>query len=455
MSAFLCFCRRFLQLIGFLAILPAFAEPSPVVGEATLVIGVASIVAEDGASSVVARGTSVHVGDRIETEAGGHVHLRFVDGGRVSVRPASRLLIENYTRSTAGQASPGAIKFRLEEGVVRSITGAWGEAARERFRLNTPVAAIGVKGTDFIARFANGVTYASVYTGAITMTPLNGGCSTTVGPCLNGAERLLAADTPGQVLELARQQATASLIPVADQIARSYVQAQSVVAITAPASASSVVAATVGAATGTAVRTETVANEQQVFTMLQESQKSLPNFSPTGGPQFAWGRWTFNPESPANAPPGDAVSVAMDAARSAGMAAAGISSLDGQYRLFRDPSIPFNIALLQGVKAEFRLAGGAAQLARPGGVVVEPASIDAGSLSVDFSRAAYETSLRVSNRTINAITLGEAGKIDAATGVLRGANTYGAVSGDGTSAAYSFARDLAAGRLSGITLWGR
>ena len=33
---------------------------------------------------------------------------------------------------------------------MRSITGQWGEAARDRFRLNTPIAAIGVRGTDFI-----------------------------------------------------------------------------------------------------------------------------------------------------------------------------------------------------------------------------------------------------------------------------------------------------------------
>ncbi|MBU3740560.1 MAG: hypothetical protein FGM55_16620, partial [Rhodoferax sp.] len=120
-----------------------------VVGEASLVIGVARLLAADGSVRPVVRGDAVREGDRIETEAGGHVHLRFIDGGRLAVRPSSRLLIENYSQTAAPEQ--GAIRFRLDEGVVRSITGAWGEAARERFRLNTPVAAIGVKGTDFIA----------------------------------------------------------------------------------------------------------------------------------------------------------------------------------------------------------------------------------------------------------------------------------------------------------------
>jgi hypothetical protein len=50
------------------------------------------------------------------------------------------------------------------------------------------VAAIGVKGTDFLVRSDANSTAASVYTGAITVTPLTNGCTTSVGPCLNGNE---------------------------------------------------------------------------------------------------------------------------------------------------------------------------------------------------------------------------------------------------------------------------
>lgn len=183
-----------------------------VVGEATFVIGAASILQEDGSSRALDRGAAVRVGDRIETKAGGHVHLRFVDGGRLSVRPASRLHIESYSHS-AQQPQLGAIKFRLDEGVVRSITGSWGEAARERFRLNTPVAAIGVKGTDFVVRSDMERTAASVYTGAITLTPLaNNGCGASVGPCISGHEKLLSDDMKGQILEYSRRDATPLLV---------------------------------------------------------------------------------------------------------------------------------------------------------------------------------------------------------------------------------------------------
>lgn len=232
--------------------------PSAVVGEATLVIGVSRITGADGSVREAQRGTELRVGDRIETQPGAHVHLRFVDGARVSVRPASRLVVEQYAPAqppagTAAGAAPGAIKFRLEEGVVRSITGAWGEAARDRFRLNTPVAAIGIKGTDFVVRSVADSTAASVFTGAIVVAPLAGACAASVGPCANGSEKLLSADMKGQMLELHRSQATPRLVPAVDLMA----MARSVPAATpaaptatAPATATTATATPATAATG-------------------------------------------------------------------------------------------------------------------------------------------------------------------------------------------------------------
>ncbi len=208
------------------AMLPAVARATvappmlaTVVGEATLVIGQSRIIAADGSSREIQRGAELRVGDRIETRSGAHVHVRFVDGGRVSVRPASRLVVEQYAPAESAGAAPGAIKFRLEEGVVRSITGAWGEAARERFRLNTPVAAIGVKGTDFVVRATGESTAASVFAGAIVLSPLTEACQATLGPCASGVEKLLTADMKGQMLELHRDQPSPRLVPAVDLMA--------------------------------------------------------------------------------------------------------------------------------------------------------------------------------------------------------------------------------------------
>ena len=111
------------SLLGVATSLVAAQNPPDLVGEVTLLIGQAQVIGTDDVVRPVERGLAVRTGDRIETQAGGHVHIRFVDGARVSVRPASRLQIESYSYS-AQEPQRSAIKFRLDEGVIRSITGA-------------------------------------------------------------------------------------------------------------------------------------------------------------------------------------------------------------------------------------------------------------------------------------------------------------------------------------------
>lgn len=462
---------------------------APIVGVATLVIGVARVISPSGEAATVDRGTPIRVGDRVETQAGGHVHLRFVDGGRVSVRPSSRLQIENYSHS-ADVPALNAIKFRLDEGVVRSITGTWGEAARDKFRLNTPVAAIGVKGTDFVARTRGGTTFASVYAGAIALTPLAGGCQGSLGPCLNGAEKLLTADMKGQTLELARMQGTAQVVPSIEHIALGTRTTAAPAASTKLSDADPTVVEKV-------VASEQKVNAVQTFLAAVGPVTAPGAGSGSGGSaggadtaggstpivatrppvvdQLAWGRWgtydvTGSPV-PVAAPIGDKISIAsvtpvnnggpgptvlMDASKAGWeyVSPGSVAQLDSGYRIFRDPAA--GSAPISGeVKADFRLAGAAANLTRAGGVL-EAASVDKGTLSMDFVRNTYDTSLTITNPTIKTVTLEEkGGTIDKATGVLTSPHTSGIVTNDRSQAAYYFNRTLTEGELKGITLWGR
>jgi hypothetical protein len=106
--------------------------------------------------------------------------------------------------------------------------------------------------------------------------------------------------------------------------------------------------------------------------------------------------------------------------------------------------------------ANFRLAAGNAQLATRG--LTEAVQINGGTLNVDFSKATFATSLNMSNPTMGADTLQASGTVQP-NGVMRGsgANTFmaGALSLDAKEAGYFFEKSISAGRLSGITLWGR
>ncbi len=413
----------------------AFAQPGAIVGEATLVIGVGRAINADGVAQPLSKGMPVKVGDRIETEAGGHVHIRFVDGARLSVRPSSRLSVEDY-RYDPQQSSQSAIKFRLDEGVVRSITGTWGEAARDRFRLNTPIAAIGIKGTDFVVRTEAERTFASVFAGAIVFAPLDAACRGTLGPCQNGREQVLSAEMQGQMLELNRQRERPQLVPAVDLMVRNERNAPVRLAGTAETRADYLEKVTANEARTTDVITSTA-------TSPAVTQATTPS-----APQLGWVRWNW-----ATPMSGDAFSQAFEAALQKGWEA---SIGNGAYALFRQPVAQMTVA--PGITSvDFKLANAAAQFQRNDQRFPEAAQVNGGTLNVDFVRSNFTTTLNVSNPSIGADTLNASGAVRS-NGVFLGTGNgfvAGALSGDGRQAGYLFEKSFSQGQLSGVTLWGR
>ena len=437
--------------------LAADAQPGQdTVGEASMIIGAVRVMSGDGVARVLERGSPIKVGDKIETGEGGHVHIRFVDGGRLSVRPSSRLQVENYGRST-DQPALMAIKFRLDEGVVRSITGSWGEAARDRFRLNTPVAAIGIKGTDFVVKTDINNTLASVHTGAIMLTPLASGCQTSLGPCQNGSEKLLTEDMKGLMLALGRLQVIPQIVPAVDLLAQR----------ARPASADTIAKA------DPALKTEgnrsdvnnerAVVNESRAVDVVAISKSTSaaqqvaavpvpPVVLPVEVKQLVWARLA------AIAPDGDTISRSFaDALQNGRQGTVG----NVAYSLFRDvPGAGPAILTSSDTSANFRLAGAAAQLVRTdrGVDFIEPVQVGGGTLNVDFAKSTFATQLSVSNARIGAESIVSNGVIKP-NGVLQsqGGNAFtsGALSLNGKEAGYFFSRAITAGQLSGITQWGR
>lgn len=419
----------------------AMSEPTPpaIVGEATMVIGTARITNALGQTVAADKGAAIRVGDRIETEAGGHVHLRFVDGGRVSVRPASRLQIESYNHSSDKPAL-SAIKFRLDEGVVRSITGAWGEAARDRFRLNTPMAAIGVKGTDFIVKAAPGTTSVSVYTGAVLLAPLAGGCQATLGPCLNGGEKLLSEDMKGQMLELNRQHASAQLVP-----AEGLAQSRKTLVASSEGGRSGKTLHADAAPYGDIGADKAMVSESRGATAIAANQR--PHAA-----QLVWGRWASPME-------GDTFSQSFEEARLNRESTVG----NGAYGLFREsPVDATGVASVSPAQAEgvanFRLTSSAASHLVDSSLKTYAARVDSGALSVDFSRATFATQLSVSGTHLGTESVRADGVV-LSSGVLQSrsgdAFVAGALSNDRKEAGYFFEKAVPSGSLTGITLWGR
>lgn len=496
------------SLSGLLMLAPYVWASSPTVGEATLVIGQARIVGADGAVTAAHVGSPVRVGDKIETQAGGHVYLRFVDGANLSVRPMSRMLIESYSHNSQ-QPQLGAIKFKLEEGMARSITGAWGEAARDRFRLNTPVAAIGVRGTDFTVRSDTERTTATVYTGAIVLAPLSNGCAQTVGPCQTSSATLLSGDMRGQMLELASRDHAPLLVantalarmsrpspapmpeltvasvgraalsdpaenrhdgsPPPIKILDSETRGAAVASLDIPPPPAPVPAPEPPIAQAPVPVAPTpvappVAPPVVDAPIAQAPAEPPPApVMPIGPPQvkqLSWARFPWTPSPNADA---DAFLLAFTQASQAGLARLERVGSNGAYALMQTPSTGTGTLLSSSVQQErvvdFRLANATAHLLPPASwEKAESVAVLGGHFQVDFSRAMFQTSLALQGNKVGTQRIQSSGDI-LASGSLKAtsgdASLFGAITADRQEAAYAFEKLLPVGALRGVTLWGR
>ncbi len=494
--------NHFFSTINFLAVLVASLVGIGVahgqsaglaVGEVTLHIGQAVVVSSSQASEVVRRGTLIHAGDRIETAEGGHVHIRFLDGALVSVRPTSRLVVEDYQYNPQ-QVKQSLVRFRLDKGVTRAISGAAAEGAKDRFRLNTPLVAIGVRGTDFVVSTQVNQTIATVNQGAIVMTPFGEGCSPqALGPCGSAFTRLLTAEMVNTRMEFRNTLAQPELKPFnglkppdmsvaladprpsADPAATSreisrqartpaagddVVTAALVQSAVKSASDASMAVAPPQVPPAPIVVTPVVVPPVVVAPVVVPPVVVVPVVVapvvvpapvvvvpapvPLPPPQLAWGRWH------------SAALDATDFASSRSEAGQGRNATvgDNDFILYRNPS---GAAVSPTGVANFDLQQAHARFTSPSGALL-PAQVQSGSLMINFGTSAYQTGLNVTSAATGNVGLQASGYINgdgffssrSATQVVAGA-----VANDGKSAGYLFEKAAAGGILSGITLWSR
>lgn len=446
------------------AVVPAHARPGVVdaVGEVTLTVGKAMIVGADGTATAVRRGASVHAGDRVETAEGGHVHIRFVDGALVSVRPTSRLVVEDYQYNPV-QIEQSLVRFRLDRGVARAISGAAAEGARERFRLNTPLVAIGVRGTDFVVRAGEGQTQAYVNQGAIVMAPFGEGCQPqAIDPCGSVTAKLLTAGMGDMLLEFRDNFAQPQIKPInsllpsikptavadARPSAGDGLAARDLAAHNGMGEEAVVAVMVRGAVSGAGERDVAVGpvpvQPSEPVVPVQPSEPVVP-VQPPAPPQLAWGRWS------AAARVSD-ISVTRDQARLGRVVTVG----NNDYALYRAENGPAFLAQSLG-SASFVLQQSQAQFTSAG-AQVQPAQVLGGSLTLDFAARQFSTALNLTSAATGPASLQAAGFLRE-DGLFNSRSSTQAVAGavalDARTAGYLFEKAAAGGMLSGITLWGR
>jgi hypothetical protein len=100
----------------------------------------------NGGSRALKQGDFIYINDEIITSNRSFAVLQFEDGAKVTVRPDSTLVIEQYVyNGNDGDAAT----LSLVEGGLRVITGAMAKSNPENYKVRTPVALMGVRGTEF------------------------------------------------------------------------------------------------------------------------------------------------------------------------------------------------------------------------------------------------------------------------------------------------------------------
>jgi hypothetical protein len=112
---------------------------------------------------------TVTSGMTIRTGSDSHAVLKFEDGQVVSLQPNSTFLVREYIYNPQ-QVEKSNIVFSILKGGMRFVTGLIGQRNRNAFRLATPQATIGIRGTDFFAVLTNNGLYNQVLSGSISVT---------------------------------------------------------------------------------------------------------------------------------------------------------------------------------------------------------------------------------------------------------------------------------------------
>lgn len=412
-----------------------FNQPE-LAGHVTLVIGQALATNKNNEQRELKRDDDVYSGETIETSLGGHVHLHFVDDGIISLRPSSRLVIELYHYDKQ-QANNSAIRFTLQSGVLRSISGKATEADHERFRLNTPITAIGVLGTDFIVRAEPEKIWAGVYSGAIAIAPLSEQClASSLGTCA-GATRLSEL-MGGVMLEFRHGKVQEKLVPLNPAILSKSKPIDAENKDNAMLAATSTTSTSAGRIT-------------PIDIVVVDALTALPPVVAQPSP-FVWERWFWMPQSP-----GDTLSKPIGGVADAHFTGAG-NTYAGLYS-----TAPLTEIQPQTGIYDFSLAQGQVSFTGNGASYLPTAAnpglaqLTAASLHVNFGTQTFNTQMAMSYQTISAnLNLSGAIQNNGYFGLQNVAGTStvaGSIAGNGAYAAMAFMQQVPAGTFTGLTDW--
>lgn len=178
---FISILRHFFSILICAAPLCFSQSAWAIAGTIQVLIGTARISQHTGQDRPALRGDNLYEGDTVATHANSNVQIRMIDDSVIWVRPDSRFKIERYQSNQHGAAKNEAA-LRLISGTMRQVTGAIGKGAPADYKLSTPNATIGIRGTEFDASYLSPQAAAQANTAPGTYNRVYVGATVLEGP---------------------------------------------------------------------------------------------------------------------------------------------------------------------------------------------------------------------------------------------------------------------------------
>lgn len=157
-----------ISLVVILALLlctAAMVFAGVVAGTVTHMSGPLAAQKANGKIKSLAVNSPVEEGDLLVAEKRTYARIKFTDGSEVTLKPGSQFRVDRYSYDQ-GKPKEDAAVYNLVKGGLRTITGQVGKRGdKDSYRMKTPTATIGVRGTVYDVHFCQGDSCGAVQPG--------------------------------------------------------------------------------------------------------------------------------------------------------------------------------------------------------------------------------------------------------------------------------------------------
>lgn len=173
--------NKFLACLGLsiACFMVASSAYAAVAGHVQFVNGEVQITNPAGQTRMAQKGDAINEGDTLTSAQKASAQIKMQDGGFVAVRPDTQLKFDQFVFAGKEDGSEKSF-FSLFKGGFRAVTGLIGRINKQNYRVTTPAATIGIRGTDHetflitpgspLAQIAPSGAYNKVNTGETSMT---------------------------------------------------------------------------------------------------------------------------------------------------------------------------------------------------------------------------------------------------------------------------------------------